>query len=216
MPPPGTRRTILDTLKRAPDATVAQIAEPLGVTRNAVRLHLEALEDEGLVARRTLAPTGPGRPPIGWSLTPAAHRLFPDSHSELAVALLDGIRDALGDDALTTVVAARVAAQEANYRTEVPPRGSLRRRVEALARRRSAEGYVAEVVDDPTDPRALVLVEHHCPIADAAHSCVGLCSGELELFRRVLGESVSVERTQHLLAGDARCAYRISLPSGGP
>jgi predicted ArsR family transcriptional regulator len=52
-------------------------------------------------------------------------------------------------------------------------------------------------------------VEHHCPIADAARACSGFCSSELELFRAVLGDDVVVERTQHLLAGDQRCAYRI-------
>jgi predicted ArsR family transcriptional regulator len=29
------------------------------------------------------------------------------------------------------------------------------------------------------------------------------------VFRTVLGEDVSVERTEHLLAGATRCAYRI-------
>jgi len=37
--------------------------------------------------------------------------------------------------------------------------------------------------------------------------CVG---GELELFRTVLGDDVSVERSQHLLSGDLRCAYRLT------
>ena len=30
------------------------------------------------------------------------------------------------------------------------------------------------------------------------------------MFREALGPDVVVERTQHLLAGDRRCAYRIS------
>ena len=73
---------------------------------------------------------------------------------------------------------------------------------------RADAGYVAEVIDDP-DGRGVLLVEHHCPICAAATSCPGLCSSELELFRTVLGPQVSVERTQHLLGGDRRCAYRI-------
>jgi predicted ArsR family transcriptional regulator len=68
---------------------------------------------------------------------------------------------------------------------------------------------VAEVVDDP-DGRGVVLVEHHCPICTAATSCPGLCRSELDLFREVLGPKVTVERTQHVLAGDRRCAYRIA------
>ena len=72
---------------------------------------------------------------------------------------------------------------------------------------RTAEGYLAEAV--PQGDGAVLLVEHHCPIADAARSCSGFCQGELELFRKVLGDDVVIERTQHLMAGDQRCAYRI-------
>ena len=71
---------------------------------------------------------------------------------------------------------------------------------------RSEEGYLAEVVDDDA---GLMLVEHHCPIRDAAASCGALCGAELDVFRRVLGPGVTVTRTQHVLAGDRRCAYRV-------
>jgi predicted ArsR family transcriptional regulator len=37
-----------------------------------------------------------------------------------------------------------------------------------------------------------------------------LCASELELFREVMGDGVRVERTQHLLSGDRRCAYRMT------
>ena len=73
---------------------------------------------------------------------------------------------------------------------------------------RTEEGYVAEVVDDPDGPGVL-LIEHHCPICTAASACPGLCGSELGLFRAVLGPKVSVERTQHIIAGDRRCTYRV-------
>jgi predicted ArsR family transcriptional regulator len=65
------------------------------------------------------------------------------------------------------------------------------------------------VVNDP-DGRGVLLVEHHCPICTAASACAGLCVSELELFREVMGPGVKVERTQHLLSGDRRCAYRMT------
>jgi predicted ArsR family transcriptional regulator len=55
-----------------------------------------------------------------------------------------------------------------------------------------------------------MLVEHHCPICAAAQACQGFCRNELELFRRVLGPGVTVDRTEYLLGGDQRCAYRIT------
>jgi len=53
------------------------------------------------------------------------------------------------------------------------------------------------------------LVENHCPICAAAKVCTGFCSTEQDLFRAVLGEKVIVERVEHIVAGDRRCAYRI-------
>jgi predicted ArsR family transcriptional regulator len=56
-----------------------------------------------------------------------------------------------------------------------------------------------------------VLVENHCPICVAATACQGFCRSEVDTFREVLGPGASVERTEHIIEGDRRCAYRISL-----
>ena len=202
-----TKRTIVDRLKRS-DATVAELAAALSMTEAGVRQHLDALAENGLVESHTRHGEGRGRPPTVWTLTDLAHDLFPDRHDDLTVELIAAVRTALGDDGLARVIDARAEKQRAAYERAVPKRGSLRARAEALARVRAEEGYVAEVIDDP-DGRGVLLVEHHCPICAAATSCPGLCSSELELFRTVLGPHVSVERTQHLLGGDRRCAYRI-------
>ena len=206
-----TKRTIVERLKRA-DATVADLARALDMTEAGVRQHLDALADHGLVVSRTRPAAGRGRPPTVWALTDLAHDLFPDRHDDLTVELITAVRSALGDDGLARVLDARGEVQRAAYRKDVPKRGSLRARVEALARVRTDEGYVAEVVDDPDDDRgrSVLLVEHHCPICTAASACPGLCSAELALFRDVLGPQVTVERTQHIIAGDRRCAYRIA------
>ena len=203
-----TKRRIVDRLKRA-DTTVPELAGALGLTEAAVRQHLDALSENGLVTSRTGTTEGRGRPATVWSLTDLAQELFPDRHDDLTVELIGAVRTALGDDGLTRVIEARADQQRASYVRAVPKRGSLRERVEALARVRTEEGYVAEAVDAP-DGRGMLLVGHHCPICAAATSCPGLCRSELDLFREVLGPKVAVERTQHLLGGDRRCAYRIT------
>jgi predicted ArsR family transcriptional regulator len=204
----GSKRRIVERLKRA-DATPSELAVALELTEAAVRQHLDALADNGLVSSYARASEGRGRPPTVWTLTDLAQDLFPDRHDDLTVELITAVRTALGDEGLDRVIEARYGAQVDAYRKAIPKRASLRDRVEALARIRTREGYVAEVADAP-DGRGVVLVEHHCPICTAATSCPGLCRSELDLFREVLGPKVSVERTQHVLAGDRRCAYRIS------
>jgi predicted ArsR family transcriptional regulator len=56
-----------------------------------------------------------------------------------------------------------------------------------------------------------VLIENHCPICVAATECQGFCRAEIDTFRAVLGPATSVERTEHIVQGDRRCVYRISL-----
>jgi predicted ArsR family transcriptional regulator len=203
-----TKRQIVDRLKRS-EATASELADALGMTEAGMRQHLDALADNGLVESHARPASGRGRPPVVWTLTDLAHDLFPDRHDDLTVELITAVRNALGDKGLAKVIDARAEQQRAAYLKAVPKRGTLRDRVEALARIRSDEGYLAEVVDDP-DGDGVLLVEHHCPICTAATSCPGLCGSELELFRTVMGPKVSVERTQHVLAGDRRCTYRIA------
>jgi predicted ArsR family transcriptional regulator len=202
-----TKRRIVERLKRS-DAKVADLARALDMTEAGVRQHLDALEQNGLVVSRPGVAVGRGRPPTVWTLSELAQDLFPDRHDDLTVELISAVRSALGDRGLQRVIDARAEGQRAAYTNAVPKRGTLRARAEALARVRTDEGYVAEVVDDP-DGRGVLLVEHHCPICTAATSCPGLCGSELELFREVLGPKVKVERTQHIIAGDRRCTYRI-------
>jgi len=202
------KRRVLGLLKRLGPAAAGGIAERLETTDVAVRQHLVALEEAGLVRSSRAAPAGRGRPSIRWSLTDEAARLFPDQHGELAVGLIEAIRESVGEKGLLRIVEVRARDQVTLYRGLLPGRGaSLKKRVEALAERRTAEGYMAEVVQER--PGEYVLVERHCPICAAAKACTGLCSAELDVFRRTLGDDVEVERTTHLLSGDDRCAYRI-------
>jgi predicted ArsR family transcriptional regulator len=60
-----------------------------------------------------------------------------------------------------------------------------------------------------------LLIENHCPICAAATACQGFCHAERDVFQRALGGDVSVERTEHIVSGDRRCAYRIA-PKGAP
>jgi predicted ArsR family transcriptional regulator len=196
----------VDRLKRVESATATDLAAEFGLTDTALRQHLDALEDSGMVSRSMAEPTGRGRPPVHWQLAPAAAEVFPDRHGELTVDLLGSVRTALGERALDRVIAVRSDRQAAAYLQSLVGIGDLGDRVQRLAELRSDEGYLAEVrIDDG----AFILIEHHCPIREAAVACGALCGAELDVFQRVLGPSAKVTRVQHVLAGDRRCAYRV-------
>jgi predicted ArsR family transcriptional regulator len=173
----------------------------------AVRQHLYALRRERLVTYEE-EPRPMGRPAKLWRLTPEAERFFPDSHAALATGLIGAMARAFGRRGMDRLLRVRVHEQTSEYRRRVPARGSLHRRLRILADLRTAEGYMAEVRAQPDG--SFLLIENHCPISAAARACQGLCAGEIEVFRRLLGPGLQVDRTEHILAGARRCAYRVS------
>jgi predicted ArsR family transcriptional regulator len=172
----------------------------------AVRQHLYALAEQNLVTSRD-DPRPLGRPAKLWQLTPAANDVFPNAHADLTVSLLRSVRETFGEAGVGRLIGARSREQVEAYRAALPRGGSLRTRLEALAKIRTAEGYMAEV--QPESPGTWLFVENHCPICAAAATCQNLCAGELNVFRAVLGPRAQVERTDHILAGARRCAYRV-------
>ncbi len=93
------------------------------------------------------------------------------------------------------------------YSEQIGENPGLKERLEKLASIRSQEGYMAEVQDQ--EDGSFLLVEKHCPICDAATACLRLCKNELHLFKTVLGESVRIERLEHIVSGGRRCVYSV-------
>jgi predicted ArsR family transcriptional regulator len=207
-----TRRAIVKLLKAEGPANSAQLATKLGLTPMAIRLHLYALQEEKLVTHDA-QPVPIGRPVKVWKLTAAADRLFPEAYAELSVALIDAMGDAFGPAGMKQVLEARLHRQIANYRTRMRPGGTLKEKLEDLARIRTEEGYMAELTAGAADGETFLFIENHCPICAAATVCQGFCATEMDLFHAVLGEDVQIERCEHIVSGNRRCAYRIKPPT---
>ena len=203
-------QVLLEIKTRGPQ-TAGEIADRLGFTAVAARKQLALLAEEGLVEYED--ERGPvGRPLRVWRLTEKASEYFPDTHSDLAVGLLEVMRELLGERRVKDLLGARSRRRLEMYRRRMPePTAPLEQRVDALAAVRRGAGSLAEWAQEADG--GFLLIENHCPIAAAARVCPDLCSEELSLWRSVLGEDVSVEMTEHMLAGDRRCVFRISARS---
>jgi predicted ArsR family transcriptional regulator len=197
---------ILWLLKTRGPQTAQRLAELLELSSMGARRQLEAAHDKGLVTYEDLADKV-GRPARRWLLTAAGHARFPDRHADLTLQLIEQARALFGEDGLERLIGAREAASEALYRAQVDLRAALPARAAALARVRDGEGYMAQAA--PQDDGSVLLIEDHCPICAAATACQQFCRSELAIFRRVLGDDCTVERSEHLLAGARRCVYVI-------
>ncbi|MDC9832707.1 helix-turn-helix transcriptional regulator [Rhizobium binxianense] len=197
---------ILILIKTDGPQLAAAIGDALGISGEAARQQLARMAEEGLVEPVTVAAAGRGRPRQLWHLTAAGNRRFPDGHAELTANLLGTLVEQLGPAALDAVISAREAETLQRYRQEMERAGDLASRVEGLAAIRTREGYMADSWREADG--SFMLVENHCPICAAAAACAGFCRSELETFRAVLG--ADVERSEHILAGARRCAYRVT------
>jgi predicted ArsR family transcriptional regulator len=202
----STRIEIVEILKRCGEMTSHALAEQLSLTPMAVKLQLYDLEKEGVVRSVTAESHSRGRPSKLWSLADKSDQFFPNAHAELSRDLLVRIRRTLGERALDQVIDSRAADQASRYEEALRPLSSLRAKLDRLASLRSEEGYMAnvEIMDG-----CLMLIENHCPICTAARECVKLCSSELEVFQKVLAPEYTVERSEHIVQGARRCAYRV-------
>ena len=202
-----TRFAILKLLKTLGSTDATTLARRLKVSPMAVRQHLYKLRDEGSVSFRERA-EGVGRPEKFWALTDCANRFFPDHHGSFAAKLIEAVEEECGSKVVQRILKISARDQISIYRERISENGSLRKKLASLADLRTAEGYMAEVRSN--DKVSFLFVENHCPICQAATACDTVCAAELELFRSVFGKHVRFERTEHILSGDRRCAYRVT------
>lgn len=207
---PARDKVLLELKTRGPQ-TPAEVAERLAITEVAVRQHLRRLEQEGLVEAvdRT---HGVGRPARVFAASARADGRFHDAHAELTVDLISAVRSSFGEDGLLRLIGERSRRQARAYRERMGAARTFAERVAVLAAIRAEEGYMASW--SRAADGSYLLVENHCPICAAATACQGFCRDELAVFRSVLGKDVRVERTDHLLSGARRCAYRITPRPG--
>src|SRR5215813_7156072 len=206
MPSDNSSR-LLYTLKSRGPLAASALARALGITVVGTRQHLAKLQADGLVAFDDQAGEI-GRPKRLWRLTAKGHGRFPDTHGDLTVNLIAGIRLVFGEAGLDRLIEARQRAAVTAYRKAVQPCSALEDRVRTVARLRSEEGYMAEFEAEPDG--SFLLIENHCPICAAAKTCQGFCRSELELFRAAFGAGTSVTRQEHLLSDGRRCVYRVA------
>ena len=198
----GLRAELLIALKKASrPLTARELAERFGVTANALRRHLDALEADELV-HYSREVRGVGAPAHAYSLTPAGQALFPQAYVPVLTAVLEAVREVAGAEGVRAAIHRQWSGLVEGARArlaELP----LPERAQLVAELRSSQGYMAEAVADAPD--AARVREHHCAIRDVAERFPEICEAEHELMEQLLG--VPVERTGHILAGCTACEY---------
>lgn len=185
--------------------TSLSIAKELFITVEGARFQLTKLSEEGLVSVTTKS-KGVGRPTQIWSITEAGNQHFPDNHAQFSTQLIDSLKEVLAPEQFNEVIALREKKANDKYIAALKHIPDLEEKIARLAELRNSDGYLATW--DKYE-EGFILVENHCPICAAAQRCSDLCDAELNTFKEIFGEKVSIERVDHIIAGARRCAYKI-------
>jgi len=192
------RDAILSFLKVHGQASLAEVAAHLEVSKQGALRHLEALEALGLATVASAEPHGRGRPEHVYRLTPAAGDHFPDGHRELTAELVDF----MSNEQLRQFFERRAARLEAEYAPRLAGL-DFEARVRELARLASEHGHMAEVVE--VGDGGLAIRHCNCPIQDVAARTGLPCVNEQQMYERLLGAEVA--RTTWMAEAADDCTY---------
>jgi len=192
------RETILAFLKTHGQATLAEIAAHLEVSKQGALRHLEALEASGLASVSAADAHRRGRPENVYKLTAAAGEHFPDGHRDLSADLVDFMTN----EQLKQFFERRAARLEAEYAPRLAGL-DFAARVRELARLASEHGHMAEVVE--LGGGALAIRHCNCPIQDVAARTGLPCVNEQHMYERLLGTDVA--RTTWMAEAADDCTY---------
>lgn len=208
------RASIVEQLRRAPDRSVTELADHLGISAVATRRHLAVLEEDGLIQAHTVR-QGRGRPASRYRLTPAARRLLPHRYDLLAAEVLEFLTERHGRETLREFLRWRMRREVRGLATAVTAE-DLHERLAQLAGVLSRAGFDASVDGDGTTFR---LVQSNCAIEGVAREHPELCAYEAASFAQVLGDEVTVSRRATLAGGAPACVCTVSrrtmLDAGG-
>lgn len=110
----ATRARVLELLRRSP-APISELADALGITGNAVRGHVAALQKDGLVHEAGMAPSTGGKPAQLFGITPEGEELFPKAYALVLTEVIEALRARDGEEA-TAALLHRVGREAAGGR----------------------------------------------------------------------------------------------------
>lgn len=204
-------------LERGPQSA-ADLARELNLSAAAIRRHLDALTDAGLLVEHDPKSAkrgesrGRGRPARVYALTDSGRAAFPHEYDDLATTALRYLRATGGEQAVVDFARHRADGLAALLEDQVDTSAPVDERVRALADALNASGYAANSTPAATgNTEGTQVCQHHCPVAHVAAEFPELCEAETRAFEAVLG--THVQRLATIGHGDTCCTTYVPTTS---
>jgi predicted ArsR family transcriptional regulator len=197
-----TRGKIVALIRRGV-GEVEEIARELGISPNAVRTHLAALERDGIVSRGGVRRTTyAGKPPTLYRLRPDVESLFSRAYAPVLGALLDELADQLPPARVEALV--RATGRRLAEAVGESPAGSVHARARAAVALLNSLG--GEVRAERAKGMIVIRGVADCPMATAVARQPVLCRALESLLSEFMGVPVQ-ECCDH--GEKPRCCFRV-------
>lgn len=199
-----TRMRLLGLVRRSA-CSIPDLAAAVGISENAVRGHVAALERDGMIRQVGVRRSTGGKPARLYGLTPEAEELFPKAYTLVFTELVRALREEEGEGA--TLERLREVGRRLGRRSRAGG-GETGEGVAAAARVLESIGGSLEVVEDRD---GWFLRSDGCPLSGVVAADPAVCALVEALVAEVTGRPV-VESCDR--AARPRCAFRVPLERG--
>jgi predicted ArsR family transcriptional regulator len=201
----STRGKVILLLRREA-RTVAELAEALSLTDNAVRAHLATLERDGLVRQGRERP-GFRKPHFSYELTAEGEELFPKAYGPLLNQILTQLKERFGSKQLEKVlrqVGRRMAATHA-----VADSTGVEERLEHALKVLASLGGEARI---ERENGKLFIRGAGCPLSETTAEHVEMC----KLVETLLSEIIKAPVLEFCQRGPSpHCCFEVAVTANG-
>lgn len=208
----GTRQKDLLQLLLANKAglTVDELAERLEITRNAVRQHVVALENDGLVMGGATRPSG-GRPEQLYLLTDKGKELFPRQYSWLAQLVIESVKKEAGPNGLRDRLGAMGARVAEQLRAQYPGLKTRHEKVQKLSELMQQLGYNTGGNASAASGGPVIEADN-CVFHDLARKDPDVCQFDLALLSNFTDSKV--DHQECMARGGNVCRFKFKPKAG--
>jgi predicted ArsR family transcriptional regulator len=202
----GTRQKDLLTqlLKQKAGLTVDELSKRLEITRNAVRQHVTALENDGLIMRGDSRPSR-GRPEQLYVLTAKGKEAFPRQYSWLAQLVIESVKLETGANRLRDRMGAMGSRVATQLRSQHPGLKTRQQKIQKLSDLMEQLGYNTSRVT--ATGSASVIEADNCVFHDLALKTPEVCEFDLA-FLSTFTDS-KVDHQECMAKGGNVCRFKF-------
>lgn len=211
-----TRQRVLQLVVEEGPISAAQLGRELKLTAAAVRRHLDAMTEQGLVEVKNVTSRrkGAGRPSRRYVISSRGQQELGDDYLNLVRTALTVLEEQEEGEAAQVVAKAYFSQFEERYAAELADVADLDERTEKLSALFSTDGFAGftRLVgrDNPLlAMQSTQLCQGHCPVREIAAAHPVFCEEETAMIARLL--DVDVRRLSTQAAGAHVCTTHVPV-----